>query len=110
MLTDIAQIFDGHTNINHRTAIKAAKDGEAWKCERCNQTVLHNQTIELYSIMSVQEQHERQLQLVRKQLLKQHQRLQQLMECKDLTEWQHVQRQQLQRNLCYPGDQVKMMC
>jgi hypothetical protein len=38
----MSQAFDGVTSTKLRTAIKAAKDGEPWKCMQCNDVVVAN--------------------------------------------------------------------
>ncbi|WIA39125.1 hypothetical protein OEZ86_005257 [Tetradesmus obliquus] len=68
VLTDMSQAFAGITSTGLRTVITAAKDGEPWKCTACNEKVMDNKSIELFTVMTVEEQHAQQLQLLRRQL------------------------------------------
>lgn len=84
VLTDMSQAFAGITSTGLRTAITAAKDGEPWKCTACNEKVMANESIELYTVMTVEEQHAQQLQLLRRQL-------QLLAGCETLQQWKDKQ-------------------
>jgi hypothetical protein len=104
VLTDMSQAFAGITSTKLRTAIKAAKDGEPWKCTACNDIVMQNRTIELYIVMTVEEQHQQQLQLLRGQILLQREQLQQLAGCETLEQWQaRQQAMRSQQQLCSPS-------
>jgi hypothetical protein len=107
VLTDMSQVFSGVTSTKARTAIKAAKDGEPWKCMSCNEVVTKYSTIELYTVMTVEEQHQQQLQLLRRQAMLQKEQLQQLAGCETLEQWQARQQALLkQQQMVSPSQHV----
>jgi hypothetical protein len=109
VLTDMSQAFNGITSTKLRSAIKAAKDGEPWKCMQCNDVVVANKTIELYTVMTVEEQHAQQLQLLRRQIVMQREQLQQLAGCETFEQWQRRQQSLLQQQqMCSPSQRMPL--